>query len=154
MPQGAELPPRELRVFIYDHLLAQGLPPSSADIGLHFGVSADAARQALGSLGIGKTALLHPQTGEIWMAGPFASGPSAYRVVGPNAAWWANCAWDMLGVAVIAGEAVRVETACTDCGEPIELEVVPDRGVVTSAPEMVVHFLLPARRWYDDIGYT
>jgi hypothetical protein len=88
------------------------------------------------------------------MAGPFASGPSAYRVIGSSVAWWANCAWDMLGIAVIADETVRVETTCTDCGEAIELDVVPERGVVSDVPGMVVHFLLPARRWYDDIGYT
>ena len=70
--------PVALRRFIYDQLLSRGLPPSSEQIGEHFGVSTDDARQAIGSLKIGKTVLAHPTTGEIWMAGPFAARPSTY----------------------------------------------------------------------------
>ena len=146
--------PTALRRFIYDHLLSRGLPPSTEQIGEHFGVSADDARQAIGSLKIGKTVLAHPTTGEIWMAGPFAARPSTYRVVGSRLAWWANCAWDMLGVMVIANEPVRVEAECTDCREPISIDASPDVGVGSGLGEMVVHFLVPARNWYEDIGFT
>jgi len=117
--------PIALRRFVYDHLLSRGLPPSSEQIGEHFGVSTDDARHAIGSLKIGKTVLPHPTTGEIWMAGPFAARPSTYRVVGKRLAWWANCAWDMLGVATIVAEPVDIETRCTDCGDPIALHLAP-----------------------------
>jgi hypothetical protein len=146
--------PRALRIFIYEHLLGRGLPPSSEQIGDHFGISADDARQAIGSMKVGKTVLPHPTTGEIWMAGPFAARPSTYRVFGNQLAWWANCAWDMLGVMVIANEPVRVETECTDCREPISLDATPTAGVLSTLRDMVVHFLVPARHWYDDIGFT
>jgi hypothetical protein len=146
--------PVALRRFIYDQLLSRGLPPSSEQIGEHFGVSADEARLAIGSMKIGKTVLPHPTTGEIWMAGPFAARPSTYRVFGNRLAWWANCAWDMLGVMVIANEPVRVETECTDCREPLTIDATPERGVAESVRDMVVHFLVPARHWYDDIGFT
>jgi hypothetical protein len=146
--------PTALRRFIYDELLSHGLPPSSEQIGDHFGVSADKARSAIGSLKIGKTVLPHPTTGEIWMAGPFAARPSVYRVVGSRLAWWANCAWDMLGVMVIVNEPVHVETECTDCRDPISIDATPEAGVLGPTAEMVVHFLVPARHWYDDIGFT
>jgi hypothetical protein len=146
--------PTALRRYIYDQLLSHGLPPSSEQIGEHFGVSADDARQAIGSLKLGKTVLAHPTTGEIWMAGPFAARPSSYRVVGSRLAWWANCAWDMLGVMAIANQAVRVETECTDCREPISVDATPGEGVLGASGDLVVHFLVPARHWYDDIGFT
>lgn len=146
--------PRDLRIHIYDHLLRTGLPPSTEQIGDHFGISADEARQAIGALKIGKTVLVHPTTGEVWMAGPFAARPSTYRVFGSRVAWWANCAWDMLGVMAIANEPVRVETECTDCREPISIDATPAAGVAAAVRDWVVHFLVPARHWYDDIGFT
>lgn len=102
-------------------------------------------------LKIGKTVLPQPKTGEIWMAGPFASAESPYRVTGRGTTWWANCAWDMLGIAMIASEPVRIDTHCTDCLSPMTLRADPARAPSLDA---VVHFLVPARRWYDDIGFT
>jgi hypothetical protein len=71
--------------------------------------------------------------------------------VGSRTTCWANCAWDMLGVPVIVGESIVIHAACTDCGDPIQISVDPRRGVTG---QEVVHFLVPARRWYDDIGFT
>jgi len=143
--------PVALRVFVYDELLARGQPPLAESIAARFAVAPPDARQALANLKIGKTILLDPSSGEIWMAGPFASTETPYRVVGDRRTWWANCAWDMLGVAMIANEPVNIETRCTDCGERMTIHCDP-----TTAPTMdaVVHFLVPARRWYDDIGFT
>jgi len=87
------------------------------------------------------------------MAGPFAAAETPYRVIGRHIQWFANCAWDMLGVAVIANERVRIEARCTDCGEPMKLVVDPSEPP-TDVESSVVHFLVPARRWYDDIGFT
>jgi alkylmercury lyase-like protein len=140
-----------LRVFVYDELLARGAPPSSGEIGAHFGTTPDEARRALADLKIGKTILVDPQSGEIWMAGPFAARPTSYHVVSGERSWWANCAWDMFGVAMIANERARVHTRCTDCSTPMTIVADP-----AAAPndDAVVHFLLPARQWYDDIGFT
>ena len=140
-----------LRVFVYDQLLDRGMPPTIADIARRFGVAPNEARHALAELRIGKTILVHPQTGEVWMAGPFSAVETPYRVLRGARQWWANCAWDMFGVAVIVGAPVRVETRCTDCAEPITLvcdPATPPNG------DGVVHFLVPARRWYEDIGFT
>jgi hypothetical protein len=141
-----------LRIFVYDEIVANGLPPTSEAIGQHFDVSPNDARVALAELRIGKTILVHPQTGEIWMAGPFSAAPSSYRLTNGTHEWWANCAWDMFGVATLVGEPLRVDTRCTDCGVPIGLDCDPAAPPNDAAG--VVHFLLPAHRWYDDIGFT
>jgi hypothetical protein len=142
---------RDLRIHIYDRLLESGRPPSCREIATHFDISESDARQAIAAMKIGKTVLPDPKTGEIWMAGPFSAEPTTYRVIGSRAQWFANCAWDMFGIAMIAGEEVRIEAQCTDCGAPMSLCAHPRS---TPAAEGVVHFLVPARRWYEDIRFT
>ena len=132
---------RALRIHIYDTLVATGRAPQLTD----------AERQQLAALQIGKTLLPHPVTGQVWMAGPFAAEPTPYKVIG-SAGWYANCAWDMLGIPVITQERVRIETRCAHCAEPLSLEASPDEAPSYAAA--LVHFLIPARRWYEDIGFT
>jgi hypothetical protein len=144
--------PTALRSYVYDTIFARGLPPKLAQIATRFGTSVSSARRSIAGINIGKTILAHPVTGEIWMAGPFAAEPTDHVVRGARTTWFANCAWDMLGVAALVKEPVSAYAKCTDCGEPMSMSVDPDRGVVD--PVGVVHFLLPAREWYRDIGFT
>jgi hypothetical protein len=143
---------RHLLVHVYDHLLARGTPPTSSDIAAHFHTTTDDALRALRELNVGKTVLPNPRTGEIWMAGPFSAVPTPYEVFADGVQWWANCAWDMLGIPAVAERPVHIEARCTDCGESMTFDVDPMQ--LTLDVEGVVHFLLPARRWYDDIGFT
>ena len=152
MSDAIRFEPDATRIFTYDHILAHGAPPSSREIAEHFGVTPNDALQTLRALKIGKTILPHPQTGEIWMAGPFASSPTDYKVIGRATHWWANCAWDMLGVAVLVNEPVRIEARCTDCATPMTFQV--DARDQSLNDDSVVHFLVPAAHWYDDMGFT
>jgi hypothetical protein len=142
-----------LRVFVYDALIGSGTMPSIALVAAHLGATAENTRAALRGLRVGKTLLPHPDTGEIWMAGPFAAAPTSYRVSGRRVSWWANCAWDMLGIPAIVGESVEISASCTDCDLPMTVRVDPRTGPVPGT-DGLVHFLVPARRWYDDIGFT
>ena len=92
-PPSLPIDPDVLRVFAYDRIVDDGHVPTVAEIGAHFGVTTADARDAVRGIGIGKTLLAHPESGEIWMAGPFAAVPSPYRVTSRGRAWWANCAW-------------------------------------------------------------
>src|SRR5262249_43982070 len=141
-----------LRTFLYDEIIERGNWPTLDAIASHFSVGLATARTALVELKVGKTVLVHPQTGELWMAGPFSDRESAYRVRARGKSWWANCAWDMLGVVALVAAPAKVETRCTDCGEAMTLDVDPVRG--PSQRGAIIHFLVPARRWYEDIGYT
>jgi alkylmercury lyase-like protein len=140
-----------IRVFIYDWIIAHGEPPLTQDIGAHVGMLPAEARYAIANLNIGKTVLCDPMSGEIWMAGPFAAGETPYRVVGSRASWFANCAWDSLGIAAIVGEDVCIEASCADCGDSMRVRVKRRSGVQGDG---LVHLLLPVRDWYRDIGYT
>jgi hypothetical protein len=142
---------RALRVGIYDWILARGAPPTSLELARSFDTTPEEIRRALAGLKIGKTVLVAPATGEIWMAGPFSAAATPYPVRGARTRWFANCAWDMLGVAVLANEPVQIEARCTDCETPMSIAAGPTRPPTDTS---VVHFLVPARRWYDDIGFT
>jgi len=141
-----------LRRFIYETLIDDGRVLSSGEIATHFGVSPSDALQALREMKIGKTILPDPHTGELWMVGPFSAAETQYSIRAGNRRWFANCAWDMLGVANLVGEPVDIETQCTDCAGPIGLHLEPDDESVGA--DLLVHFLLPAQRWYNDIGFT
>ena len=45
----------------------------------------------------------------------------------------------------------EISSVCPDCGEPIEISV---RGGRVDPGEHVVHLLVPAARWWDDIVFT
>ena len=143
--------PEALRVFIYQEIIGHARWPTLGSIASHFGVDISAAREALAGMKFGKTVLVNPQTGELWMAGPFSDKETPYQVWIGRKSWWANCAWDMFGIISMVGVSGRVESRCTDCGEEMNFQVNSTHGPDIDA---VVHFLVPAARWYDDIGYT
>jgi hypothetical protein len=143
---------RQLLVYVYDQILARGTAPTSIDLAAHFETTPEVALRAVREANLGKTLMPNPRTGEIWMAGPFSAVPTPYDVSADGVQWWANCAWDMLGIPVVADRRVHIDASCTDCGEPMAFDVDPMQP--TLDVEGVVHFLLPARRWYEDIGFT
>jgi Alkylmercury lyase len=88
---------------------------------------------------------------EIRMANPFSAVPSAYRVLVHGTWWYANCAWDAFGICAAFESDGRIESSCSDCGEPLAVEVhdqEPDDST------LVFHCLVPAYHWWDDIVYT
>lgn len=140
------------RIFVYSHVATTGTPPSSAAIAEHLGVSVARARAVVAELGATKRVVLDRPSGEIWMAPPFSAVPTRFRVTGATTSWWANCAWDMLGIPAFLREPVRIEATCPDCDESIGIDVDAEAGPRVN--EGLVHFLVPARRWYEDIGFT
>jgi len=67
--------------------------------------------------------VLNRATAGIRMANPFSAIASAYRIKTASRWWYANCAWDPLGVCAALHADGRVETSCPGCGETISLRV-------------------------------
>jgi hypothetical protein len=150
----------ELRVFVYDTIASSGRPPASTEIGAHFGITPDDARGAIADAGIGTTLIADPRTGEIAIAGPVAGTPTQYRLTANSVTWFANSAWDMLGVAAMFMTEMTIESRCADCGEVVRFTLDPiafpafrfPKGV--DGDQMLLHFQLPASKWQEDIGAT
>jgi hypothetical protein len=96
--------------------------------------------------------VLRPGSTEIRMLNPFSAVETPHTVEASGRSWFANCAWDALGIPAALHADGTVRSACPDCGEPLELEVRDGRLV--RGAELLVHFVVPARRWWDDIGFT
>jgi alkylmercury lyase-like protein len=96
--------------------------------------------------------VLQPDGTELRMLNPFSAAETTYRVEVGGRSWFANCAWDALGIPGALHGDGRIEAACPDCGEAVELEVRD--GVLVRGSELLVHFVVPARRWWDDIVFT
>lgn len=140
------------RIFIYTRVAESGAPPTAEEIARNSELSVDDAFETLKVLGATKRVVLDPKSGEVWMCGPFSAVPTRFRVHGEHASWWANCAWDMLGIPATLGIPARIETSCACCNEPATIEV--DAVTGPTSEEGIVHIFLPAKRWYDDIGFT
>jgi hypothetical protein len=106
---------------------------------------------SLRRLEAGRILVLAPGTTTIWMAHPFSAVPTDFRVDANRRTYFGNCIWDALGIPAILGADGVVTTRCPDCSEPLVLKVQKGR---LSHSEALIHFAVPAARWWDNIGFT
>lgn len=95
--------------------------------------------------------VLLPGTHFVWLAHPFSALAAPFEVTSGPDRWDAICIWDALGVLALTGRDGHVTTLCPDCGERLTLEL-RDGEILPTAH--VVHFGVPAARWYEDVAYT
>jgi hypothetical protein len=107
-------------------------------------------RLAFADLAAARILVLEPGSGEIDMAIPFAGVPRSNWVEIGERRYEANCAWDTLGILAALGEDGRGRALCPDCDEPLEVEL--RQGAIHG--DVLVHFVVPAARWWDDIRFT
>jgi hypothetical protein len=112
-----------VRLAIYGSLVETGKVPL------------DLPGEALEELALQRVVVLDPETREVRMAMPFSVRPTEFVVRSGEREWFANCAWDALGIPAALGR-------------PCEIEA-PGYG-----PGCVVHFAVPARDWWKDIFHT
>ena len=143
---------REARSFVYEHLVEHGLPPTAERAATHLGVEPEEARAAYERLDERHALFLDPETREVRMAFPFSGVPTPFRVRANGRSYWANCAWDMLGVPAAFHDDAVVEAEYAEDGSPARLSVEGDR--LRGEVDGVVHFPLPLRRWYEDLVFT
>lgn len=141
-----------VKLNIYETLAATTQPPTSGGIAAALRASARDVEAAFDRLH--KKRLLVPEPGDpgrIRMAPPFSGVPSAFPVQVGERRYFANCVWDPLGIAAALHEDAVVEAADAHSGEPITLQV---RGGQPVPQGCVIHFAVPAARWWEDIVYT
>ena len=85
------------------------------------------------------------------MAPPFSGVPTQHVVTVGGKQYFANCAWDSLGVIAALHHPGEVHSRCAQSGEPLQL------AVGLEGPESstwLFHCLVPAAKWWDDIVFT
>ena len=141
---------QRVRHAIYRSYVEGGIPKSGM-LARQLHIPEDAVRTALQQLHDVHAIVLDPRTREPWMALPFSSVPTPFSVEGGGRSWFANCAWDALGICAALHTDGDIDTACPCCGEAIALSI---RSGVPSDDSLLFHCLVPAERWWDDIGFT
>lgn len=141
-----------IRAAVYDHLIRTGAAPYAATLATDLDLDEITIVEELRDLEDAHALVLGPDRDSIWMAHPFSAVPTPYPVrTADGRDYWANCAWDSLGVLAVLDSDGTSATACADCDDPMTIEVA--NGSVVS-DDAVVHFLVPPRRFWDDVGFT
>jgi hypothetical protein len=140
-----------LRVSIYRCLTATGRTPSTGELALELACTVAEIERGLHELAEAHVIVLTPGSTAISMAHPFSGVPTAFRVHSGGVSYWANCAWDALGIAAVLERDTECLASCADCGESMDFSV---RGGAPVDCSGLVHLLVPAARFWDDIGYT
>ena len=130
---------------------------SSSELAARLGLSTSSVDDSFERLAREHVIVLGPD-GRVHMAMPFSGVPTTVRVTRDGKQWWANCAWDGLGIpAAIDGGRLEttIETDCADCRERMRISVSGGEARdADTRSEPVVHFAVPAARWWEDIRFT
>lgn len=140
---------RRVRAHVIQTLRDTSKSPSIDDVASALGASTHAVRVALHALADEHRLALLPGTDSVWMAHPFSAVPTDFVVHSGGRTWFANCVWDGLSILGLVGDG-WLETHSPQSGVAIRLVVVGGRVI----GEAIVHFLVPAQRFWDDIGFT
>ena len=140
-----------LRRLVYDTVRERGAPPSIAELSARSAESQTAVRAALVRLAAARMLVLQRASGEVLMAPPFSAVPTPFLVRASLHESYANCAWDALGVPVTLGAPAQIVSACGCCGDAMALQI---DGTTTPVGDGVIHFAVPARRWWEDLVFT
>jgi len=141
-----------VRRHVYLSVVANGRPPTTSETASFFDVDEREAATSYRRLHDGHALVLFPETTDVWMANPFCFAPTPHRVSAGGREWTGTCCWDSFGIPGALHTDGTVSTECACCGE--KLEVAVEGGEVTAGYDVLCHILVPARRWWDDIGFT
>ena len=136
---------------LYERFVEDGRPPSVAATAAALGLGESEAAEAYRRLHEAHVIVLAPGTADVWMAAPLSAVPTPFKVETERGSFFGNCIWDGLGTVAMLGRSGRVETTCPDCREPLAFEV---RAGELEPVDAVMHYAVPAARWWDDIGFS
>lgn len=139
-----------VRVAVYDHFVHAGGAPDPAELAVRLEVAETDLGASYRRLAKQRALVLNAD-GAIAMAIPFSATPTDVTVRGPGVTWWANCAFDGLGIPTMLSCDAVVETACPQSGASIE--VIIHQGEPTSAG-CTLHMAVPLARWWNNIADT
>ena len=141
----------KIRYQIYRSFAEECRALSYRELAEMFDVQEQVARQSLHRLHDHHMIFLELSTDAIRMANPFSAIPTRYKVKSGQKEWWANCAWDTLGIAAALNLDVTIQAVYPDTKDTIELQVI---NGTAHGENHIVYFPLPCRQWYDDLAFT
>lgn len=142
---------RTTKLAIYRHFAETGGRPSPAEVAARVGSAEARVLEAYARLRTQRVLVLESDGAAIRMAPPFSGVPTQHMVEAGGIRYFANCAWDALGIPAALHRPAEVRSRCEQSGDPLTLQVSPE-GPEPST--WLFHCLVPAARWWDDIVFT
>ena len=141
-----------VKLHIYETISQTTQAPSTRDVAQALGAPLAEVEVAFQRLHSKRLLVTEPDDpSRIRMAPPFSGIETPFRVQIQGKVYYANCAWDALGIPAALHQDAVVDAADGHTGEPMTVEVKDGRPIPRPC---VVHFAVPAARWWDDIIYT
>lgn len=141
----------EVKLAIYQYFAETGRRPSPANIAERVNSEFESVLDSYQRLRAQRLLVLESDGSSIRMAPPFSGMPTQHIVEADGIQYFANCAWDALGIPAALHKPSIVHSRCEQSGEPLTL------AVGTEGPEpsdWLFHCLVPAAKWWDDIVFT
>lgn len=141
----------QVKLAIYEHIAAATTPPGLAEVAARVGADEATVHDAYRRLFANRVLVIEPDGVSIRMAPPFSGVPTQHRARVGGKDYFANCAWDALGIPAALHAPGEVFSRCEQTLAPLHLDVGSDGP----APEpCTIHFAVPAARWWKDIVFT
>ncbi|MBZ5639611.1 MAG: alkylmercury lyase family protein [Acidobacteriia bacterium] len=141
----------QVKMAVYGHFAETGQRPSPHDVAERTGLGASTVIDAYRRLRSSRVLVLEDDGTSIRMAPPFSGVPTEHVVHSGGIRYFANCAWDALGVPSALEAPATVLSRCAQSGEPLRLDVGLEGP---EASDWLFHCLVPASKWWDDIVFT
>ena len=141
----------QVRHAIYQHFVATGEAPTAAGLAATLGLESKDVAASFRRLFERRLLVLGPDHEKILMAPPFSGVPTQHRVRVGGREYFANCAWDALGVVAALQQDGLVQSRCEQSHEALE---IPVHAAGPDPVSCVVHFAVPASLWWRDIVFT
>jgi hypothetical protein len=140
-----------VKLAVYRHFAGTATRPSPEDIASASGVPASEVPAVYARLRAARVLLLEDDGVSIRMAPPFSGVPTQHVAEVDGLRYFANCAWDVLGILAALHRPGTVHSRCEQTLEPLRLDVDLDGP---EASEWLFHCLVPAAHWWDDLVFT
>jgi hypothetical protein len=141
----------QVKLTIYNHFATTGHAPSLAEVAKHIDSDVEHVVEAYQRLRAQRLLVLESDGFSIRMAPPFSGVPTQHIVEADVIQYFANCAWDTLGILAALHKAGTVHSRCAQSGERFNLRVSLQGP---EASDWLFHCLVPAAKWWDDIVFT
>ena len=141
----------QVKLTIYNHFAATGHAPSAGEVAKRIESDVEQVRESYQRLRGQRLLVLETDGASIRMAPPFSGVPTQHLVEADGIQYFANCAWDALGIPAALHKAATVRSRCAQSDEPFHLKI----GLQgPEASDWLFHCLVPAAQWWNDIVFT
>src|SRR5262249_44693302 len=111
------------KLTVYRHFAETGQAPSPTEVAERLGSDVQSVIDAYARLRAQRVLVVDGDGSSIVMAPPFSGVPTQHIVIVDGKRYFANCAWDALGIPAALQRPGEVHSRCEQSREPLQLAV-------------------------------